>query len=92
MISISPAGNEPIELTREQFATIVEKVNAAPEAEVELLGHYPSATVELYIDPVPPETLARRHHISPDGSYYSEHCHVPGDGLDWDWEPGEEES
>jgi hypothetical protein len=86
-ITFSPVSAEQlIVLTRKQLKTIHKLTKDTPAA-CELVGHNPSATVELYVDPVEPSTLARRYHISADGTYDAEQCEVPQDDGDWDWAP-----
>jgi hypothetical protein len=86
-ISFSPVSQQdPITLTRLQWQAMADIIkDAHPDAAIELVGHNPSDTVELYLDPVPPSTTAARFHIDPDGTYGYEECEVV-DG-DWDWSP-----
>jgi hypothetical protein len=86
-ITFSPVSEDQrIVLTRKQLKTIY-KITKGTTGACDLVGHNPSATVELYVDPVAPSTTAYRHHISADGTYDSEQCEVPGDDGDWDWVP-----
>lgn len=78
--------DEQIALTRKQMKTI-HKLTKGDRFEYELLGHNPSATVELYATPTQGAGTAFRHHISDDGTYDSEQCEVPQDDGDWDWGP-----
>lgn len=85
-ITFSPvSADERIVLTRKQLKTIRKLTKG--EAACEVVGHNPSTTVELYVDPVEPSTIARRYHISADGTYDAEQCEVPADDGDWDWAP-----
>lgn len=72
-------------MTEQQIAT-VSTLTKGKEGKIELVDHSPSTTVELYIDPVAPDTTAFRYHISADGTYDTESCQVPTDDGDWDWE------
>ena len=86
-ITFSPVSqSEQITLTRKQLKTLLRLAKATPAA-IEVVGHNPSTTVEVYEDPVEPSTIARRHHLSADGTYDTEQCEVPQDDGDWDWEP-----
>lgn len=86
-VTFSPVSeSERIALTRKQLKTIL-KLTKGEQGACDLVGHNPSTTVELYVDPVPPATTAHRHHISADGTYDSEQCEVPEDDGDWDWGP-----
>lgn len=83
-VTFSPVSEaQQIALTRKQMKTI-RKLTKAKAFEYELLGHNPSATVELYA--TPPAGTAYRHHISDDGTYDTEQCEVPTDDGDWEWE------
>lgn len=86
-ITFSPVSEaEQIALTRKQMKTIL-KLTKGEGFEYELVGHNPSATVELYATPTEGAGTAYRHHISDDGTYDSEQCEVPQDDGDWDWGP-----
>jgi hypothetical protein len=88
-ITFSPVSqSEQIALTRKQLKTLLRIAKATPAA-IEVVGHNPSATVEVYEDPVEPATIARRYHLSADGTYDKEVCEVPADDGDWDWGPEE---
>ena len=76
--------HEKIVLTREQLKTI-RTLTKGEEGACDLVGHNPSTTVELYVDPVAPATTAHRYHISDDGTFDGEQCEVPDDDGDWDW-------
>jgi len=88
-IAFSPVSqSEPITLTRQQLKTLRRIAKATPAA-IEVVGHNPSTTVEVYEDPVEPSAIARRYHLSADGTYDTEQCEVPQDDGDWDWVPAE---
>jgi len=85
-ITFSPISqSEQIALTRKQMKTIL-KLTKGEGFEYELVGHNPSATVELYATPTEGAGTAYRHHIGDDGDYDSEQCEVPQDDGDWEWE------
>lgn len=85
-VTFSPVSEaQQIVLTRKQMKTI-RKLTKGEKGACDLVGHNPSTTVELYVDPLAPATMAYRHHISADGTYDSEQCEVPQDDGDWEWE------
>lgn len=85
-ITFSPVSEaQQIVLTRKQMKTI-RKLTKGEAFEYELVGHNPSATVELYATPLAGAGTAYRSHISDDGDYDSEQCEVPQDDGDWEWE------
>lgn len=88
-ITFSPVSqSEQITLTRKQMKTLLRIAKATPMT-IEVVGHNPSTTVEVYEDPVEPGSLAKRYHLSADGTYDTEVCQVPTDDGDWDWGPEE---